>query len=127
MWDNKVEFKLGRTESEAFTAYAKRIAISEDCETMRDVLTRYRLEILPTKANSTQKQRAYSLPRLMTAFGDLIPFELTPSMIYKYMDHVKRVKSEKVGKYRFGMPVPRTIKRRQMGHYRPQSSYWPGS
>lgn len=95
MWDNKVEFKLGRTESEAFNTYAKRIAISEDCETMRDVLTRYRLEILPTKANSTQKQRSYSLPRLMTAFGDLIPFELTPSMIYKYMDHVKRVKSEK--------------------------------
>ncbi|MCY4426619.1 MAG: hypothetical protein OXC05_06265 [Halieaceae bacterium] len=55
----------------------------------------YRLEILPTKSASTQKQRKYSLPRLMTAFGDLIPHELTPSMIYKYMDRVKKIKSEK--------------------------------
>ena len=95
LWDGKVEFKLGRTESEAFETYAKRVAITENCETLRKVFTRYRLEILPTKSASTQKQRKYSLPRLMTAFGDLIPHELTPSMIYRYMDHVKKVKSEK--------------------------------
>lgn len=95
LFDGKAEFKLGRTEAEAYEEWARRKRIQERAYTLRQGFTRYRAEVMPKKAASTQKQRSYSLPRLMTAFGDLAPHELTPSMIYRYRDHVSKVKSQK--------------------------------
>lgn len=95
-WDNRSEFPLGKTLAEAHQTFGKRVAISDNCRTMNQLLTRYRLETLPEKAYKTREQRSASLPRLITAFGDLRPTEIEPHMVYKYMNHVSKIKSKKI-------------------------------
>jgi hypothetical protein len=48
MWDGKKEFHLGRSLSEASAEWAKRLHRIEHTATVDALLTRYKLDVIPT-------------------------------------------------------------------------------
>src|ERR1700733_5801476 len=71
-WDGKKQFRLGKTLGEAAQAWAKRMAASERPVTyVRELLDRYGLEVVPTKAVATQAGDNGSLANLRRVFGEM--------------------------------------------------------
>lgn len=81
---------LGRDYAKAFAKYGELTDVDRPCETMNDVINRYRIEILPKKAATTQRGERAQLTRLAKWCGCAKPNEITTQDIYKYMD--KRAK-----------------------------------
>lgn len=54
--------------------------------TMEALLERYRREILPTKAKTTQENERYNIQYLRVYFGKMRPTEITPVLVYRYQD-----------------------------------------
>lgn len=69
-WDNKDDFRLGSTLSEAHRVFAERIGVFENATTMSKLFDRYEFTVVPDKAAPTQKSNRISLRRLRTVFGD---------------------------------------------------------
>jgi len=69
-WDGKKMFRLGKSMSEAHLCYATRIGITENINTMAQLLDRYQAQVLPTKKPATQKSNLISIRRLRAVFGD---------------------------------------------------------
>jgi len=69
-WDNKKDFRLGATMSEAHRVFAERIGDFENIVTMGKLFDRYQFTVVPSKAAPTQKSNLISLRRLRTVFGD---------------------------------------------------------
>jgi hypothetical protein len=64
-WDGKTEFRLGRTVKEAYKAWSERLnAGPSDIANMSQLMDRYALEIVPTKAIKSQESNQLSLRRL---------------------------------------------------------------
>ena len=82
--------RLGKSLSEALTAYAEHFERPLQNRTMRAVIDRYLMEILPQKAVSTTKTERYGLMKLKTFFGDMEPSTITPVDVYRYMDLRKK-------------------------------------
>ena len=76
--------KLGKTLSEALANYGRRIDFSANV--MADVFNRYRGEIIPKKAASTQKKEAQYLKRLESVFAPAPLGTIRPVHIYQYLD-----------------------------------------
>ena len=55
LWDGKKEFNLGRSLSEAAAEWAKRLHRIEHDPTIDALLTRYKLDVIPTKAAATRR------------------------------------------------------------------------
>lgn len=53
---------------------------------MSDLLDRYLIEVVPTKAPRTQRDNDQEIKNLRRAFGDFLPDEITARDIYKYLD-----------------------------------------
>lgn len=77
--------QIGRSLGEMYDALAT-FATPRAITTMADLLYRYRLEVLPTKAPGTQKNHARSLDRLTAVFGRMRPEDVRPKHIYAYRD-----------------------------------------
>lgn len=92
-WDNKKEFRLGESLSEAHRIYADRIELNERMETMRDLFQRYRLEVIPTKAKATQRPDINRLITLETIFGDNPATSVTTQHCYQVLDALTNKKS----------------------------------
>lgn len=97
MWDNKTEFRLGATESEAYRAWADRMKEYEKggLVYMSQLLDKYEVEVVPTKAPATQKSNRMSLKRLRQGFGEGKIREVDPPGIYQYRDGVAKKYSPK--------------------------------
>ncbi len=85
LWDGKSYFRLGKTEAEAWQTWFARIPV-EDAETMANVFERYAKDIVPTKAPGTQRQYLSAITNLHQPFGHLLPDQITPRMVYQYLD-----------------------------------------
>lgn len=86
-WDNKKEFLLGLTLSEAYKVWAERIQPSTaDLRTMSQVFDRYLLEVIPEKAFKTQESNLISIRKLRPVFEMMQPQNIKPSYAYKYHD-----------------------------------------
>src|SRR5690625_4751283 len=70
-WDGKKQFTLGKTLPEAYKVWAERIGAPEQIQTVGDLLDRYALEVLPTKAPKSQREQAPGIKRLKTVFGSM--------------------------------------------------------
>lgn len=86
LWDGKKVFRLGRSLPEAFKEYAKRIEAGERAKTIADILDRYALEVIPTKAAKTQKDNIMQCARLRKVFGEMFVHSIEPHHIYQYYD-----------------------------------------
>jgi integrase len=86
-WDGKKQYRLGKTLGEAATEWAKRMATAErPVIYIRELLDRYALEVVPTKAIATQAGDTASLAGLRKVFGDMRLVDIEPQHVYKYAD-----------------------------------------
>lgn len=85
-WNNKKVFRLGTKLHEAYKVWADRIGRLEDAKTINELLDRYALEVIPTKAAASQTSNLTQLVVLRRVFGNspLLPF--TPQIVYQYVD-----------------------------------------
>lgn len=86
MWEGKKLFRLGKTLPEAAKEWAKRIEPSGDANTIGQLLDRYALEVVPTKAPRTQLGNTRHIERLRRVFGEMKLTSIEPQDIYKYYD-----------------------------------------
>lgn len=98
MWDNKKLFRLGSKLDEAYKVWADRAEVKQEAKTIGDLLDRYALEVIPSKAAASQGSNQNQLKMLRKVFGDqpLTPF--TPQLIYQYVDKRKVKKKDPITK-----------------------------
>lgn len=86
MWDGKKMFRLGKTLPEAYKVWAERIANPERVRTIGALLDRYLLEVVPTKAITSQATNKYFIAALRKAFGNATLEAIKPQHVYQYVD-----------------------------------------
>jgi len=85
---------LGRSEPEMYRNLAE-IKSGEACKgTMSEYFNRYKKDVIPDKAESTQKNNLAEIKNLTKVFGHMKPHQITTVFIYGYMD--ARAKTSKV-------------------------------
>lgn len=95
-WDGKQMFRLGKTLPEAYKEWAARLEYQVSARTIGDLLDRYALEVVPTKAVSTHEQQAIWIRQLHRVFGTMPITSLEPHMVYRYVDERSKKKPEEV-------------------------------
>lgn len=99
LWDGKKTFRLGAKLNEAYKVWADRIGRTDHARTIADLLDRYALEVVPTKAVSSQESQRLGIAKLRSVFGHmpLLPFE--PQLVYQYVDaRSAKVKDPETGR-----------------------------
>lgn len=86
LWDGKRRFRLGKTLPEAYQAWATRIDAQDKANNIAQLLDRYLLEVVPTKAPKTQTENARAIKRLRSVFGVLPLAGIKPRHVYQYVD-----------------------------------------
>jgi integrase len=86
-WDGKKSFRLGITLPEAFKEWAKRAELKDrPPSTINQLLDRYQLEVIPTKAPATQESNLRRLEKIRGVFGPMYLDSIRPKDIYGYAD-----------------------------------------
>ena len=70
----------------AMAEYGRMTGPGPQCVTLQDVIDRYRIDVLPSKAKRTQEEQARQLTRLGKVFGAMRPDHITVQHVYGYMD-----------------------------------------
>ncbi|GMG90681.1 hypothetical protein Cmtc_19010 [Cupriavidus sp. TKC] len=86
MWDGKKEFRLGKSLPEAYKVWADRLAHTENTKTVADLLDRYSLQVVPTKAKTTQSSNQICIKRLRAVLGTAPITAIRPQTVYQYID-----------------------------------------
>lgn len=86
LWDGKTEYRLGRTLSEAYRAWADKLELYSDARTMGELLDRYASEVIPLKAPKTQDSNQISIRKLKAVFGAMPIEAVKPKHVYQYRD-----------------------------------------
>ncbi len=86
LWDGKRRFRLGKTLPEAYRAWSARIDAQDKANNIAQLLDRYLLEVVPTKAPKTQTENARAIKRLRQVFGALPLGAIKPRHVYQYVD-----------------------------------------
>jgi hypothetical protein len=68
-WDGKKTFRLSSTLPEANGVWVERIKTANEARTIADLLDRYALEVVPTKAIATQSHNRSALRPIRAIFG----------------------------------------------------------
>lgn len=106
-WDGKRRFRLGKTLTEAHRAWSDRLIIMDRANTVGQLLDRYAVEIVPTKAPATQIENVKYIFNLRAVFGEMGIGEITPQIIYKYIDKRSKKSVNKDGKIVGGASIAR--------------------
>jgi integrase len=86
LWDGKTEYRLGKTQSEAYRVWADKLELYSDAKTMGELLDRYALEVIPLKAPKTQDSNQASIRKLKAVFGEMPIEAVKPKHVYQYRD-----------------------------------------
>lgn len=86
MWGGKKLYKLGSSLSEAFRKWADVVGATDKANTISQLLDRYALEVIPTKAPKTQTNDIRYVNILRRAMGPWNVNSVRPKTIYEYMD-----------------------------------------
>lgn len=86
LWGNKREYRLGSSLPEAYRIWAMRLELHGDVRTVGQLLERYALEIVPTKAPRTQVGNTRAIERITAVFGEMRIREFKPIHAYQYRD-----------------------------------------
>lgn len=84
-WDDKSEFPLGRSLSDAHRAFATRVKAYEGGKLLCDQMDRFIVEIIPTLSPRTQKNYIEAVAVLRPIFGKMLPGDFRPHHGYKFM------------------------------------------
>ena len=85
-WDGRKQYRLGTTLGDAASEWAKRIRTAEHPALyIGELLERYAIEVIPTKAPATQRGDIRALVNLRVVFGDMRLDALEPTHIYQYV------------------------------------------
>jgi integrase len=86
-WDGHKQYRLGTTLAESATEWAKHMRTAErPAVYIKQLLERYAIEVIPTKAAATQRGDHLALVNLRNVFGDMRLEDLEPRHIYRYVD-----------------------------------------
>jgi integrase len=88
-------FRLGKSYPEALRAFADRKELDAG-ETLASIVDRYMAECLHAHTRNTQASYTPSLKRIRAAIGHNRATALTPQVIYRYMDAVKKARTMNV-------------------------------
>ena len=84
-WEGKKRFRLGSTLTEAYRSFADRMDLDDaPCRTIGDLIERYLLEVLPTKAPKTRRDQPAQISRLRAVFGEMPVSSMLPKHVYRY-------------------------------------------
>lgn len=89
MWDDKQMFRLGTSLPEAYKVWAERLERTDNTKTVADLLDRYTLQIVPTKAKTTQSSNLICIKRLRLVLGSAPIAAIRPQTVYQYIDKRK--------------------------------------
>lgn len=89
LWDGKKKFRLGKTLPEAYKVWADRLGSMDKANNVGQLLDRYGIDVVPTKAIRSQSENARAIVKLRAIFGDMRLEEIRPQMIYQYVDKMK--------------------------------------
>ena len=98
-WDGKKLFRLGKQLHEAYRVWTEKLEETASVRTINQLLDRYSLEVIPTKAPASQISNQNQVKKIREVFGlmPLLPFK--PQLIYKYVDaRSKKKKDPETGK-----------------------------
>lgn len=85
-WEGKTEFRLGKTQSEAYREWAARIDLHANAKTIGELLERYEIEVVPTKAPKTQESYLGAIKKLRPVFGHMLITSLRSVHVFQYRD-----------------------------------------
>ena len=105
-WKGKKMYRLGKTLPEAYREWSSRLEERLHAKTVNDLLDRYALEVIPTKAKTTQYLNRLYLKPLRDVFGGMDLEEIEPIHIYRYID-MRRIKKKVNGKITGGPSIAR--------------------
>jgi integrase len=88
-WDGKKTFRLGATLPEAYAVWAERIKTADEAKTIAELLDRYALEVVPTKAITTQSHNRSALKPIRAIFGKMGLNDIKPRHVYQYVDRAE--------------------------------------
>lgn len=89
LWDNKTQFTLGKTETQAYQVWALRVGHKKNVTTIGDLLDRYLAEVTIHKPpHSRREEKRYS-GILRLVFADMALTDIKPQDIYKYISERK--------------------------------------
>lgn len=86
LWDGKRMFRLGTKLSDAYKVWTARIGEVEGAKTIPQLLDRYSLEVVPTKAAATQVSNRTQIAKLREVFGNMPLLPFPPKLVYQYVD-----------------------------------------
>ena len=85
-WDGRRQYRLGTSLGDAASEWAKRMRTAEHpAPYIRELLERYAIEVIPTKAPATQRGDVRALINLRRVFGDMRLEDLEPTHIHQYV------------------------------------------
>lgn len=104
-WSGKKMFRLGKTLPEAYRAWAERLTdnTNANIRSVADLLDRYLLEVVPTKAAATRPLNALWIKKLREVFGKLALTDIKPSLVYQYVDKRSQKKQNQNGRVTGGV------------------------
>jgi integrase len=83
---NHRRVRLGKTFAESMAAWAAMVEPEPgSIRSMSELFGRYQLEVLPRKAQKTQRNQTYMFPILNAVFGKVAPSAIKPRHIYDYL------------------------------------------
>ncbi len=86
-WDGKRLFRLGSTLVEAYQTWTAHLRDTiAPASTVGQLLDRYALEVVPTKAPKTQNGNVAAIKRLKGVAGHIALAEFRPAHAYQYLD-----------------------------------------
>lgn len=85
-WDGKKLFPLGSALPTAYTKWAEKMGSLNKVTTVGDLLDRYAIQVIPTKAIKTQVDNKHQVARVRAVFGHMPLTSIKPQMIYAYAD-----------------------------------------
>lgn len=85
-WDGKKQFRLGKTLPEAYATWASRLGSLDQARNIGQLLDRYSLEVVPTKAPRTQHDNHERIGRIRAVFGENSLEFIKPQHVYLYVD-----------------------------------------
>lgn len=88
-WDGKKKFRLGKTLPEAYKVWADRLGTIDKANNVGQLLERYALQVVPTKAVRSQAENARAITKLRAVFGELLLEDIKPQLVYQYVDKKK--------------------------------------
>lgn len=84
-WEGKKKYKLGDSLPEAYAKFAEMVDVNKNVRTIGQLLDRYLLEVVPTKAAATQVGNRAFIKKLREVFADVDITTLAPRNVYQYV------------------------------------------